>query len=105
MRGQPEPGASGSQIYSVSRCFACHGEDRKGTPRGPSLHGLPRNWSPPNLAAYLASPSTWIEQDARLQQLDQKFNASMPAFDNLSEAERNRLAAWLLQEDPASSSE
>lgn len=105
MRGQPEPGASGSQIYAASGCIACHGEDRKGSSRGPSLHDLSGNWSQPDLAAYLASPSTWIEQDPRMQKLDQSYNASMPAFDNLSEAERTRLAAWLQLGRSASSSE
>lgn len=105
MRGQPEPNASGGEIYAVSGCIACHGEDRMGTSRGPSLKGLQDHWANQDLAAYFASPSTWVEKDTRLQQLDETFGASMPAFNNLDQAERNRLAAWLMLVDDSNSSQ
>jgi len=96
MRGQPEPGASGAEIFAVSGCIACHGDDRSGTGSGPSLLNLAQHWTGPKLGAYLAAPGAVIAQNPRLQKLDAKFGASMPAFDNLNQLERERLAHWLL---------
>ena len=97
MRGQPEPGASGAEIFTVSGCIACHGENRSGTGSGPTLINLQKHWQGADLASYLATPSDWIQQDPRLQKLDDEFGASMPTFDNLNTAERQRLADWLLK--------
>jgi len=96
MRGQPEPGASGAEIFAVSGCIACHGEDRSGTGSGPNLQKLSEHWQSPLLASYLANPKDWIAKDQRLQELDNQFSSSMPSFDNLNLQERERLAHWLL---------
>ena len=99
MRGQPEPGASGSEIYAVAGCIACHGSSRDGASIAPSLHNLGSNWNVEELSMYLEDPSTWIEGSERMQKVDQSYTGTMPAFDNLDLQERQRLAAWLIAQD------
>ena len=96
MRGKPQPGATGSEIYAVAGCISCHGTERMGGSSGPPLTDLSATWTESNLAAYFENPKKWIAKDARLQSLDKNYSSSMPSFEYLNLQERQRLAQWLL---------
>lgn len=96
MRDQPAIGASGEEIYRVSACASCHGENLEGLGIAPPLLGLSALWSRDELGAFLGDPDRFLEQVERLQQLDFDYSSSMPKYSNLSLDERDRLAGFLL---------
>ncbi len=49
--------AAGQQIVESRACFACHGEDLKGTPRAPSLYPVGRKYSDAALKHLLRNPT------------------------------------------------
>lgn len=73
-------GTAGEALYEVN-CVVCHGKDHKGGGNFPSLVGIGKKY---NEAQFL----TLINSGRRM----------MPAFKQLSEAEKGALAAYLLDE-------
>ncbi|MEM7310089.1 MAG: cytochrome c [Planctomycetota bacterium] len=93
---QPPPGASGAEIYALQLCANCHGEQGEGKTQGPPLRGLSAHWSRDDLADFLAETDAWEERDERLARLAREYSGDMKPYDNLSPAERLRLADYLL---------
>ena len=92
---QPPPGASGREIYELQLCANCHGEAGEGTSRGPRLVGLAKHWSPPSLVDFLAHTERWEQDEERIRRLAAAYSGDMRGYDNLSRAERTRLAEYL----------
>jgi quinoprotein glucose dehydrogenase len=69
----------GQRVYAVNNCTMCHGADRTGTENYPSLEGLGARMS-----------------RAALSQLLVSGKGQMPAFPNLSTAERDALIEFLI---------
>jgi len=78
--GVTDVGRAGRVLYELN-CMVCHGKDRKGGGNFPSLTGVAKKY---NEAQFL----TLINSGRRM----------MPAFKQLSEAEKGALAAYLLDE-------
>lgn len=97
MRGQPSNGAVGAEIYAVSGCAACHGDDLRGSNLAPSLLGLGQYWRRADLAGFFSSPDRAAALESRLGTLGKEYQMVMPPYDHLSAEQRNTLAVWLLQ--------
>jgi quinoprotein glucose dehydrogenase len=69
---------AGIRLYQ-SNCMSCHGPERKGSGNFPSIVNIEKKYSP-------ASFDTLIQSGRRM----------MPAFRQLSEAERNAIASYVL---------
>ena len=93
---QPPPGASGREIYELQLCANCHGEAGEGTSRGPRLVGLAMHWRPASLVDFLADTDLWEKDDERIGRMAAAYSGDMRGYDNLSAAERTRLAEYLL---------
>jgi mono/diheme cytochrome c family protein len=93
----PPPSTSrrGSEIYATMGCLVCHGANGAGSTTAPPLTDLAQHWDRAGLAAYLEDPRSYIEKDARLAALKQRFGTEMPAL-GLPEADRLALADYLL---------
>lgn len=96
LRQPPPEGASGPQIYELQNCANCHGAGGEGSSLGPALRGLAAWWTRDALVSYLADPRTFVENDPRLKELDERYWGSMSSYDNLTAAQRGVLADWLL---------
>lgn len=94
---QPPPGADAYTIYDLQNCANCHGASGEGTGLGPPLRDLGRWWDRAGLVDFLADPDRWEETDERLGRLAEEYSGNMQTYENLSEAERGRLADWLLE--------
>lgn len=86
----------GGELFLESRCDACHGGQGQGSFTGPTLEALDQKWTPEALARYLRDPLPVIESTPRLSKLRRRFPATMRAYPELPEAERLRLASWLI---------
>lgn len=95
-RQAPPPGASGDLIYELQNCANCHGEDRRGTKRGPALFGLGSYWERTSMAEFFADPKRLSNQDARLGAMAKAYPAEMSTYDNLTLSQRLVLADYLL---------
>jgi mono/diheme cytochrome c family protein len=93
---KPRSLLTGPELFSESRCGSCHGGDLRGSWMGPPLEGLSEHWEVADLARYLRDPLPVIESTPRLSKMRRKFPATMRPFDELTKAERTRLAEWLL---------
>lgn len=71
-------GQAGEHLYKT-KCMTCHGPDRKGSGNNPTLVGIEQKYSPASLDTLLVSG-----------------RRMMPAFKQLGEAERNAIAAFVL---------
>jgi quinoprotein glucose dehydrogenase len=78
------PARTGSVVYAAS-CGSCHGTDRRGNDRAPSLVGIRRRLS--------------AEQ---IQQVLERGRGFMPSFAMLPEVEKGGVIAYLLGEPPPS---
>ena len=96
-RQAPPPGASGRTIYEYQNCANCHGDDERGTERGPALFGLSAYWDRAALAAFFEDPKTVAKSDTRLSALIGQYGSEMSTYDNLSLHERLVLADYLLE--------
>ena len=93
--GPPPPGASGPEIYRQQLCANCHGDAGRGTSRGPALRRLDRFWKQDELARFLADPLAF-RGEPRIRRYRRRFPSRMQPYDVLSEEDRQRLAAALL---------
>ncbi|MCB9915194.1 MAG: c-type cytochrome [Planctomycetes bacterium] len=84
------------ELFLEVRCDSCHGSDRRGSWMGPPLVDLEQHWTAPDLARYLRDPLPVIEATPRLTELKRQYTNPMRAFPELPQAERLRLAEWLL---------
>lgn len=98
MRGQPSNGAVGAEIYAVSGCAACHGDDLRGSNLAPSLRGLGQSWRQADLAGFFSSQNRAVALESRLGTLSKEYQVVMPPYDYLSAEQRDTLAGWLLQD-------
>jgi len=87
---------SGSALFRVAQCSDCHGSDLAGTIGAPSLLGLAANWEQDSLADFLNDPTPVMAKDARLAALDLAYSEEMPGCPDLTNAQREALAGWLL---------
>ncbi len=74
--------AAGQQIVDSRACFACHGEDLKGTPRAPSLYPVGRKYTDAALKQLLRHPTA-------------KMMAGGMAAPDLNDSELSSLTAYL----------
>ncbi len=91
------PRSDGPTLFRVENCANCHGPNGVGSPNGPTLVGLERNWDPETLNAFLADPEAWRERVPRLAELARAHRNRMPSFSHLSDRERSKLATHLLR--------
>jgi mono/diheme cytochrome c family protein len=93
---RPAPAADGAEIYRSQWCADCHGESLEGTFKGPPLADLAPHWyTPENLAEYLADPERFVQGTPRVRWLRWRYDYDMPAYRELTRAERMTLARWL----------
>ena len=92
----------GRTLYAVHGCVSCHGPDGRGMALGPALTGLGEHWDRAGLAAFLADPAGAIEGDERLRELDRRYASKMRDYSAVPEAERLRIADYLLGLDSES---
>lgn len=88
--------AQGKSLYLSAGCTLCHGQNGEGGVAGPALAGLAAHWDETRLSQFIADPSAFVKQDARLAQQAAKYPLPMAAQGNLSEADRLLLARYLL---------
>jgi len=91
--GGVEPGA---RLYATYGCASCHGGQGAGGTLAPPLADLGRYWDREGIADYLRDPRAWLAKDPRLEALQQRFSAQMPAV-SLPEEQRLMLADHVLQ--------
>ncbi len=96
-RRDPPPGATGERIYELQLCANCHGDAGEGGSLGPPLRGLDAHWEQGALARFFADPETFVERERRLADLAERYGRRMASYANLDEAERMRLAAFVLE--------
>ena len=96
-RQTPPPGASGRTIYTLQNCANCHGEEERGTARGPALFGLNAYWDRIALAQFFADPKGLARHDSRLSAMIEEYPCEMSTYENLTLSERLVLADYLLE--------
>lgn len=85
----------GRDVYTFEGCGSCHGGQRQGSAKAPSLAALRRHWSAGELARYLRQPAAF-PHDRRLRGLADQYPAEMAGLPAV-QAERLRdLVAYLL---------
>jgi cytochrome c551/c552 len=89
--------ARGKSLFQSAGCTLCHGQNGEGGVAGPALQGLAAHWDAERLAGFIADPSPFVKQDARLAQQAAKYPLPMAAQTSLSEGDRLLLARYLLQ--------
>ena len=94
------PEGSPAALYA-DRCARCHGRDMRGKPTAPPLVDLDRHWTGDGLIRYLRDPGTARRGDARLESQSARYLIDMPAYDELTDEQLEKLAAYLLDETGA----
>ncbi len=94
--GSSASALDGEQLFAVHGCVTCHGSAGEGRSLGPPLTDLKARWEREALAAFLLDPPSAIAADPRLRELSQGFPTRMLSYRNMTEAERLRIADFLL---------
>lgn len=82
--------------FNRLNCTRCHGSDLKGTPVGPTLYGLQKNWDRDALINYLRNPTSYSTSDRFKIYKDKYKNVVMPAYNNVDVKELGQIADYLL---------
>lgn len=89
-------GEGARAIYDAQHCAMCHGENRDGTDMAPPLRALATYWDEDKLVRYLNDPAAFQEAEPSFRETRRQYDMEMPAFDQVPEDDRRRLARWLL---------
>jgi cytochrome c553 len=85
-----------TELLSNFRCANCHGNDYKGTMKGPSLIGLGEYYSRKDLIAYLRNPKSFMDSE-RLKIYREQFpGIIMPNYSNKDVKDLGKIADFLL---------
>jgi mono/diheme cytochrome c family protein len=93
----PVGAPDGRALFRRQTCTVCHGVDGAGSALAPALRGLRANWSVQELALYLADPAAYAAGDERLRAQAGKYPQMMPKYGTLDAAQREALAAYVLE--------
>jgi cytochrome c553 len=88
--------ARGAAVWEAEGCAVCHGEEGEGGEIAPPLLDLAANWTPADLAAYLADPVVDPEENPRLASIAEQYEIEMPGVQESSGTEVTDLVAFLL---------
>ncbi len=87
---------TGEELFATFRCTSCHGNDYKGTKKGPSLIGLNEYYSRKDLISYLRNPKSFMDSK-RLKDYRELFpGIIMPSFSNKDVKDLGKIADFLL---------
>jgi mono/diheme cytochrome c family protein len=92
---QAEKVRRGRDVYTFEGCAACHGSERQGSAKAPSLEALRRHWSAGELTRYLRQPTEY-PYDRRLRRLADRFPTEMAGMPAASPERLDDLVAFLL---------
>jgi mono/diheme cytochrome c family protein len=98
------PASAGSEVSNVLElyrdqgCPVCHGDRAEGVEdAGPALDDLAGYWNVERLSSYLEDPDAFRVANPDFdERRDASFRLDMPAYDGLTEEQREDLARWLL---------
>ncbi len=82
-------------IMNNAKCTSCHGQDFKGSAKGPSLIGVNKYWSRDQLINYLRNPESYANGD-RFKKYMEKYKSFMPSFEEIDVKVLGRIADYLL---------
>lgn len=91
----PDLAAAGREVFHAEGCVACHGADGEGTHVGPSLDGVGRHWTGPELRRFLADPAGY-PAGRRLDRVRAAYRSRMPAYRLRDPARAEALTSFLL---------
>lgn len=94
--GDSEVVKQGAELFASNSCNLCHGDDARGSDGGPSLSGLAEHYTVEDLMEYLKDPDAVLENSARLSKRAEEFDALMPSYEHLDDADRRKLATFVL---------
>jgi cytochrome c2 len=87
---------TGAELFANFRCTSCHGNDYKGTQKGPALTVLGEHYSREDLIAYLRNPKSFMDSE-RLKAYREQFpGIIMPSYSNKDVKELGKIADFLL---------
>jgi cytochrome c553 len=87
---------TGAELFANFRCTSCHGNDYKGTKKGPALAGLGEHYSRKDLISYLRNPKSFMDSK-RLKEYREQFpGIIMPSYSNKDVKELGKIADFLL---------
>jgi cytochrome c2 len=90
--------SKGYTVFKARACQTCHGPEATGSRMGPSLAEVRLHYDRASLAAYLADPNAFIENDERLLEMQSRYpRIEMPAYPDLSEGDLEALLTFLLE--------
>jgi mono/diheme cytochrome c family protein len=87
--------ADGLTLINQNNCAGCHGSDLNGSAAAPALTSIKQYWTRDKLINYLRNPSSY-SGDPRFDVYRSKYNAIMPAFNNIDVKELGKIADYLL---------
>ena len=85
----------GRDVYAFEGCASCHGGQRQGSAKAPSLAALRRHWSADELARYLRQPAAY-PHDRRLRRLADQYPAEMAGLPAVQPERVRDLVAYVL---------
>jgi cytochrome c553 len=95
----PDAMARGAAVWEAEGCGLCHGDSGEGGEIAPPLRGLEANWTPEDLAAYLADPVVDPEENPRLAALAEQYEIEMPGVQSSGGSEVEDLVVFLMSRD------
>jgi mono/diheme cytochrome c family protein len=91
-----DEGKSGKQLFSDFKCANCHGSNFSGSPMGPALIDLKKNYTVESLITYLRDPAK-NNSGARFEEYKSKFSSRrMPSFGDKNNNDLLILSQYLL---------
>ena len=87
---------TGEELFANFRCTSCHGNDYKGTKKGPSLIGVGEYYSRKDLISYLRNPDSFMDSKRLKDYREQYPGIIMPSYSNKDVKELGKIADFLL---------
>lgn len=87
---------TGAELFANFRCTSCHGNDYKGTRKGPPLIGLSEFYGRKELIAYLRNPDSFMDSKRLKDYREQYPGIIMPSYSNKDVKVLGKIADFLL---------
>ncbi len=82
-------------IMQTQKCFQCHGDNLRGTEKGPSLYGIQKYWSRDKLINYFRNPTSYASAE-RFEEYKKKYKEFMPSFEEVDPKNLGKIADYIL---------